>query len=152
MHGVVVTPGAIQPGDARMEAAGPLHDFAQGRAEQGELMRIAVRLVLRQAAVAAQLEFGQFASEMRPLVQQPGDGVHHARGGAQRLATQRDPLQILVARAIRARGGCFGEGVASLVGQQQSLFVKHFHDRAVEIGGLVHGAGKGAKRCLAMRK
>ena len=89
--------------------------------------------------MAAQLELAELAGEIGALVQQPGDRVHHPRGGAQRLARQRDPGEVLV---LARRGQPAGqvERGARLVGEHQRFAVERLDDRRAEVGGFGHVA------------
>ena len=73
--------------------------------------------------MTAQLEFGKFAGKIGAAIEQPGDGMHHPRGCAQRFARQRYPGKVFLVRPpIEAsrQGKCR----AHLVGQHQGLAIK----------------------------
>ena len=107
VHCEAVTPGGIEPADARVEPFGAMNQCDQVGSEHGQLLRVRRRLARGQAPVMSQLELAQLAGEIGPLVEQPGNGMHHSRGRAQRLARKRDAGKIVV-HARRGRDGPTG--------------------------------------------
>ena len=128
---------AVDPQQAGVELFGGGDQIADVVAEQRGALRVGHREIGGEAAVAAQLEFGQFAREIGAVVEQPGDGVHHPGGGAQCLARQRNPRGVLVERRIVGPCGQI-EGRAHFVREDECLAIEPLDDPGIDVSCLFH--------------
>ena len=90
IRGELTVPGFIEPLYPGVEALGPLCQLQQIGGQLGKRRGLRLGRRRRQPAVAAQLELRKLPGEIGPMVQQPGDPVHHSRCRAQGLAGQRE--------------------------------------------------------------
>ena len=83
-----------------------------------------------QLAIAAQLELAEFTGKEGAVVEQPGDRVHHPRGGAQRLARKRDRRLVVGFLPVEPTGQ--GKGRTHLVRKDQGFAVQTFDDPGID--------------------
>src|SRR3990167_7250308 len=85
-----LAPCVVQPRDPAMQVHRFMDQLACSGFEQCEIFvrRMTVR---REATMSAQAFLTQLARKMRPLVEQPGQNVHHPCGGLEPFGRKREP-------------------------------------------------------------
>jgi len=126
-----LAPDAIEPAQAGVEILGCHHELADLGIEHRQPGGIARFGLLRELAVAAQLELAEVAGKVGAVIEQPGDSVHHPRRRAQRLARQRNAGKIVLGGGVVEPAGQ-GERAAHFVGQHQRLAIEALDDARID--------------------